>query len=242
HERLRALADELAARHGVRVEVAPCDLADERARAALVDDVVARGLQVDVLVSDAGVTNVGRVWELDAAAEVRLVRTNVEAVVDLTSRLVPAMVTRGAGGVLTVSSIAAFQPAPNQASYAASKAFLISYADALAGELAGSGVHATTLCPGPVPTEIFARAGGHGNGLNPVDRLPRPFWRQADELAREAVDGLERNELRVFVGVPNRLLALAGRHLPLSRAALGLGARLFTTPSRAARARREAGV
>jgi short-subunit dehydrogenase len=240
-ERLRALADELADRHGVRAEVAPCDLADAEARAALVAEVAARGLEVDVLVNDAGVTDVGRVAGLDPADEVRLVRTNVEAVVDLTPRLVAGMVARGAGGVLTLASIAAFQPCPNQASYAASKAFLLSYSDALAGELTGTGVHATAVCPGPVATEIFGRAGGRTHGLNPVDRLPGLFWRRGDEVAAAAVDGLERNDLHVFVGAPNRLAAAAGKLLPASRIALGLGARVFTSPAQPAKPRREAG-
>ncbi|MDP9400733.1 MAG: SDR family oxidoreductase, partial [Actinomycetota bacterium] len=224
-ERLRALADELAAAHGIRAEVAACDLTDATARAGLLAAVAARGLEVDVLVSNAGITNVGRIADLDPADEVELVRTNVEAVVDLTPRLVPGMVARGRGGVLTVASIAAFQPSPNQASYAASKAFLLSYSDALAGELVGTGVTVTALCPGPVPTEIFARAAG---GTNPVDRMPDLFWRPAEEVAGAAVEGLDRGDLHVFVGAPNRLGALAAQHLPRLRGGLGLAARLFT--------------
>jgi short-subunit dehydrogenase len=237
-DRLRELAEELRAQHGVRAEVAPCELTDPAARAALVDDVAARGLAVDVLISNAGITRVGRIAEIDPATDVQLVRTNVEAVVDLTPRLVRAMVARGAGGVLTVSSIAAFGPLPNQASYAASKAFVLSYSDALAGELVGTGVTATALCPGPVPTEIFARAGG----TNPVDRMPSLFWRPAPEVAEAAVEGLERGRLRVFVGTPNRLAALAAHHLPRLRGALAVAARRATSPERPAEPRREAGV
>ena len=150
-ERLRALADEL----GSGAEVAPCDLADAAARGALV-----AGLerQVTGVCNNAGFGSVGRFAELDAERELRLVRVNVEAVVELTRAFLPGMLEAGAGAVLNVASIAAYQPLPGFAAYAASKAFVQSFSEAVHEELAGTGVSVTCLSPGFTHTEFEAAA------------------------------------------------------------------------------------
>ena len=124
----------------------------------------------------------GHVRMADRAAELALVRTNVEAVVDLCALFVPGMVTRHRGAVLNTASTAAFQPLPGQASYGASKAFVLSYGRALAAELRGSGVSVTTLCPGPVETG-FAEAAGMTDE-EAAETLPKIMWVPADEVAR----------------------------------------------------------
>ena len=236
-ERLQDLAAELRAAHGVRVEVVATDLTDPASRAALVDEVAARGLVIDVLVNCAGVAPWGRVDELDVAGEVQLARLNVEAVIDLCARCAPAMAARGAGGILNVASTAAFQPTPNQASYGASKAFILSYTDAIGAELLRTGVHVTALCPGPVPTEIFSGSGDAG-GVHPVDRVPRFMWRTAPEVAEAGVAALERNRPRAFKGAPNAIGAIIGQRVPRSRRGLVALARGFTQPDRPNPARR----
>ena len=157
-DRLKALADELAAPHRVRAEVIATDLTDARSRAELPGHVAQRGLVVDILVNNAGFTTMGPVHRAERAAELAMVRTDVEAVVDLCTLFVPGMVTRHRGAVLNTASTAAFQPLPGQAAYGASKAFVLSYGRALGAELAAPGVTVTTLCPGPVETRL--RRGG----------------------------------------------------------------------------------
>ena len=202
-DRLRELAEELASEHGVRAEVLAVDLADESSRSAIAGTLAERGLDVDVLVNNAGFSTMGPVATSDPGRELAMVRTDVEAVVHLCSVFVPAMVHRGRGAVLNVASTAAFQPLPGQAGYGGSKAFVLSYTRALAEELRGSGVTATALCPGPVETE-FAHAAGLDE-QQAGDSLPRFMWVPAVEVARAAVDGMDRGRDVVIPGVANRV-------------------------------------
>ena len=158
-DRLKTLADELAQAHHVRAEVIAADLTDADSAASCPGQLEARGLTVDILVNNAGFTTMGPVHRADRAGELAMVRTNVEAVVDLCTLFVPGMVTRHRGAVLNTASTAAFQPLPGQAGYGASKAFVLSYGRALGAELRGTGVTVTTLCPGPVETGFAESAG-----------------------------------------------------------------------------------
>src|SRR5918998_1284098 len=153
--------------------------------------------------------------ELRSEHEIRveMVRLNMEAVVALCARFVPEMVRRGRGGVLNVASMAAFQPLPRQATYAATKAFVLSFTDALHADLAGTGVTATALCPGPVKTEFADSAGISAE----AEGLPEMVWAESPEVAEQGVRGLERGK-RVVVpgGLVNRATALGGQHVPRS--------------------------
>lgn len=211
-DRLQQLADELAAAHGVRAEVVAADLTDEAARDAIATEVAGRGLKVGILVNNAGLSTTGPVYQSDPAAEVRMVRTDVEAVVHLCSLFLPAMVDDGAGGVLNVASTAAFQPLPGQAGYGASKAFVLSYGHALRGELRGTGVHCTTLCPGPVETEFAAAAGFSEDESSGA--LPQFMWEPADAVARCGLDGLEAGKAVAIPGLANRVGASVGWLIP----------------------------
>lgn len=210
---LKTLADELSSAHGVRAEVVPCDLADAGARAELMAEVERRGLTVDVLVNNAGWSTSGPVARSDVDAELKMLRVDVEAVVDLCSRVVPGLVERGRGAVLNVASTAAFQPIPGQAGYGASKAFVLSYTDALRAELKGTGVTATTLCPGPVETGF-----GEAAGISDDDAkaLPAFMWVTAAAVARAGVAGLDRGRAVVIPGPANLIGAYAGRITPKS--------------------------
>jgi hypothetical protein len=213
-DRLRALADELATTHQVRVEVLAVDLADEEARGGLPAAVAGRGLMVEVLVNNAGLTTMGPVHRADRAAELRMVRTDVEAVVDLCSLFVPGMATRRRGAVLNTASTAAFQPLPGQAGYGAAKAFVLSYSHALRAELRPLGVTVTALCPGPVETG-FAEAAGLTDA-EAASSLPRFMWIPAGRVARAAVDGLDQDRAVVVPGAANRVGAVAGHLAPRS--------------------------
>ena len=163
----------------------------------------ARGLTPDILVNNAGFTTMGPVHRADRAAELAMVRTNVEAVVDLCTLFVPGMVTRHRGAVLNTASTAAFQPLPGQAGYGASKAFVLSYGRALGAELRGTGVTVTTLCPGPVETG-FAEAAGMTDE-EAGETLPKIMWVPAADVARAAVEGLAAGRAVVIPGAANRV-------------------------------------
>jgi len=207
-ERLRKLADELAREHGVDAEVLPCDLADPAALAALPSRVDALGLRVDLLVNNAGFGSYGPFAELDPGREVEQVRVLCEAVVALSGAFVPRMVQRGAGAVLILSSTTGFQPTARYATYAASKAFSLSFGQSLHEELRRSGVAVTTVCPGPVETEFF-----DVSDVRPV-RLPKQLWVTADEVARAALEGLARNRRLVIPNVAVRALMASSRMSP----------------------------
>jgi short-subunit dehydrogenase len=204
-DRLKSLADDLAQTHAVRAEVIAADLTDADSRGALPAQVEARGLTADILVNNAGFTTMGHVYKADRAAELALVRTNVEAVVDLCTMFVPGMVARHGGAVLNTASTAAFQPLPGQAGYGASKAFVLSYGRALRAELRGTGVTVTTLCPGPVETG-FAEAAGMTDA-EAAESLPRIMWVPASDVARAAVEGLAAGRGVVIPGTANRAAA-----------------------------------
>jgi short-subunit dehydrogenase len=204
-DRLKALADELAQAHAVRAEVIAADLTDADSRGALPARLEARGLTAHILVNNAGFTTMGHVYKADRAAELALVRTNVEAVVDLCTMFVPGMVARHRGAVLNTASTAAFQPLPGQAGYGASKAFVLSYGRALGAELRGTGVTVTTLCPGPVETG-FAEAAGMTDA-EAAESLPRIMWLPASDVARAAVEGLAAGRGVVIPGTANRAAA-----------------------------------
>jgi len=206
--KLRALADTLSARHGVRVEVLPTDLTDDGARARLPARVEALGLSVNVLVNNAGFSTLGPVYLSDPDRELAMIRTDVEAVVHLCSLFTPGMVERRSGCILNVASTAAFQPVPGQAGYGASKAFVLSYSHAMREELKSHGVSVTALCPGPVETG-FAEAAG----IDPekmAGAMPKVFWVPVAEVAEVGVRGMDDNRAVAIPGLPNKVSAAFG--------------------------------
>jgi short-subunit dehydrogenase len=137
------------------------------------------------------------------------VRTNVEAVVHLCSAFVPAMIERGRGAILNVASLAAFMPVPRQATYGATKAFVLSFSDALTADLHGTGVSVTSLCPGPVPTE-FGDVADIDEKLMDIPGVSV----SPQDTAAAAVDGLDKGRRVVLPGAATKASALAGRMTP----------------------------
>ncbi|HET8593365.1 MAG TPA: SDR family oxidoreductase [Solirubrobacterales bacterium] len=209
-ERLRSLEAELSAEHGVVAETIACDLGEPDERDRLAGELRERGRSVEVLVNNAGFGHQADFATSPRERMVGMVRLNVEAVVDLTSRYVAGMVERGRGAVINIASTGAFQPLPGSAVYGASKAFVLSFSEALRTELRGSGVSVTAVCPGPVRTEFTAAAGLPGV----EERTPGAFWMSADDVARHAVDGAARDRRVVVPGVLNQASAFAGQHSP----------------------------
>jgi len=209
-ERLERLAQELAKGYGVRAEVLACDLADPVVRDGLEEDIASLGLTVEVLCNNAGFGSAAPFIKLDREREVKMLRLNCEAVVDLCARYAPAMVERGRGAILNVASTAAFQPLPGQSTYAASKALVLSLTEAMHQELGCKGVTVTALCPGPVRTE-FAQVAG-------IAKLeastPSFLWAPAESVAEAGVRGLEAGRRIVIPGAVNRIGAIAGSYSP----------------------------
>jgi short-subunit dehydrogenase len=207
-DRLRTLAEELA-EEGVRAEAIACDVTDADSRARLVAQIAERGLEVEVLVNNAGYGSGGLFQQLDGESEVRMVQTNCEAIVAFCAEYAPKMVERGRGAILNVGSTAGYQPLPRQATYSATKAFVNSFSDALYADLAGTGVSVTSLRPGPVQTEFGATAGMDEE----FSSLPSFAVDSAEDVAKAAVEGVERGKRVVGPGVVGRL-AVAGQYAP----------------------------
>jgi uncharacterized protein len=209
-DRLTALAEEIESKRQVRTDVFACDLSDQAARERLVEEIRARGLNVSVLINNAGFGSAGQFQDLDLDGELRMVRTNVEAIVHLCGVYIPPMVERGEGAVMNVASTAGFQPLARQSTYSASKAFVLSFTEVLSSDLKGTGVTATALCPGPVRTEFMDQHEGFDVSS------PDFVWMSSADCARTAVKGLERGKRVVVPGVGNRIGTLAGQHAPRS--------------------------
>jgi uncharacterized protein len=207
-ERLRELAAEL----GPSAEVYACDVTDPDARRGLAEALAARGVDVEVIVNNAGFSTSGPFVNSDRDRELDMIRTNIEAVVDFCALFAPAMAERGRGGVLNVASTASFQPLPMQAGYAATKAFVLSFTESLHAELRPRGVSVTALCPGPVKTEFVEVA-----NLEAAEAtMPDFLWDTAEDVAEAGLRGLERGKRVVIPGIFNRAGAVGGQHAPRS--------------------------
>jgi uncharacterized protein len=203
-DRLRETAAQISDEHGVRVEWIAVDLVDAAERDRIPAEVAERGQVVDVLVNDAGMGTIGLFHELPVATEIKLIRLNVETMVALCGAFIPGMVERGSGAVLNVASVSGFMPVPQQATYSASKAFVLTFTEALTMDLHGTGVTATALCPGPVKTDF--------EGI--IEGLPGRLYVEPARVAQEAIDGLEQGRLSVVPGAFNKVNAVSGRYTP----------------------------
>jgi short-subunit dehydrogenase len=207
-ERLRQLASELEAAHGVATHVLALDLAERGAPRTLHEGLRARGIAVDVLVNNAGFGVFGPFLEIDWERERQMLELDVLAVVELTKRFSADMIERRAGWILQVASIAAFQPTPTYATYAAAKSFVLSFSDAVAHELRPFGVHVCTVCPGVTATEFLDVA-----GQRPT-LYQRLMMMQSPDVARRAVRALLRGRTSIVPGVGNALSAFSMRLTP----------------------------
>lgn len=211
-DRLNALADELAATHGTRADVLPADLADVSARERLVDAVEHLDLHLAGVCNNAGFGGSGFFAKADQAKQREMVEVNVDALHHLTGAFLPGMVERGAGAILNVASLAGVQPLPMFATYAATKAFVLSFSEALHAELSGTGVSVTALCPGPVPTEF-----GEISGMGDIEEtLPGIVTVSPEQVVREAIEGMQRGRRTVTPGLLMKGAAMAGRLTPRS--------------------------
>ena len=223
-DKLRALAAELQAAQDITVRVQPADLSQPDAAAALAAALKRRHVTVDVLVNNAGVLEQGAFCDMAPSRHQELVALNVAGLTAMLAQFLPGMRERGWGRVLNVASIAAFQPVPSLATYAATKAYVLSLTEALSEELKGSGVSLTALCPGITATPMVSRATDANNKLSQV---PDFMVGRAADVAAEGYRACLRGEVIRVPGVVNLASTLAARATPkwLLRGFSGLVAR-----------------
>ena len=209
-DKLERLAAELGARHNVRARVIAADLARRETPQEIFDELRNAGEEVDVLINNAGFGSYGLFAETDARAELDLLQVNVVALTHLTKLFLPAMIARRAGRVLNVASTAAFQPGPLMAVYYASKAYVLSFSEALSNETGGTGVTVTALCPGPTETGFVAAAGLGASKL--FDRAVM----DARTVALAGYRGMLAGKAVVIPGFRNALMARAASLAPHS--------------------------
>ena len=205
---LEALAAELGT-PGRPAHAVPLDLFRPDAAAAVGEALAARGLLCDVLVNNAGAGLLGRFATLDPAAQLGIVDLNIRAATALALAALPGMLARGRGGILNVASVAGFLPGPGMAVYYASKAYLRSLSEALWAEAAGTGVRVSCLCPGPVETAFFGRAGSSRAGR--FSAMPKA---DAAQVAARGWSGFRRGQRIVFPDLSSWLTAIALPLLP----------------------------
>jgi short-subunit dehydrogenase len=204
-ERLEELAAELGNARAVEL-----DLAEPGAAERLMADLAAHGEHVDCLVNNAGFGLSGTVASLDGARQRSMIDLNCSVLTELCHAVLPGMIERGRGGILNVASTAAFQPGPYSAVYYATKAYVLSFTEALHVEVQDKGVHVTALCPGPTQTEFFHVA-GYGEG-NMLEKMAMP----SAPVVAAGLAGLARNQAVVIPGAFNKVGAQGHRFLPRS--------------------------
>ncbi len=204
---MTALADEIAALGGTRPTVLPADLTQPGAAEEIAQALAARGFEPANVVNNAGFGLVGTASKLDRGEQLAMIDLNVRSLTDLSLRWIDSL-ERHKGGILNVASVAAFLPGPYMAVYYATKAYVLSFSEALHRELAPRGVRVTTLCPGPVPTEFQARAGVSARSVPPL------LVRSAKDVAEEGYRALQDGRRLVVPGLINKIVTVLSRLAP----------------------------
>lgn len=206
--RLEKMADELGRSWNVTVTVIPKDLSKPTAAEEIFYEVQSKGLEVNILVNNAGFNVYGPFWETDAQQELEMMQVNILSLTRLTKLFLPGMIKRNFGKILNVGSTGSFVPGPLSAVYCASKAYVLSFSEAIAEELRGTGVTVTALCPGSTKTEFAERA--HMTDT----RIFRGRLLSAAEVAQAGYRALMRGRTSVVVGLANRLMIFSLRFSP----------------------------
>jgi short-subunit dehydrogenase len=208
---LKQLSESLTGQHGNAAHVKPADLSKPGSAVQLHAAVEREGWNVDVLVNCAGVLEQGAFTSIAPASHQQIIDLNISGLTSMLSAFVPGMVQRGSGRVLNVASVAAFQPVPTLASYAASKAYVLSLSESLAEELRGSGVTVTALCPGITATNMLTQAAGANDKLG---QLPGFLIADVKDVAQQAFSACIRGDAICVPGVVNQAAMIASRGTP----------------------------
>jgi uncharacterized protein len=211
-DKLQNLSQELSKKYGVQATVFSCDLTDKAARQQLFDQVQQNNLSVDVLVNNAGYGDYGEFVHSEWEKIEGMILLNVLATTHLTRLFLPAMVSKGAGKILNVASTAAFQPGPMMAVYFATKAYVLSFSEAIAAETEDAGITVSTLCPGPTQSSFIGLANMDKMALankKSLNSLPT-----ADAVAEFGYDALQKGQVVAVHGLQNKLLTFSTRLVP----------------------------
>jgi short-subunit dehydrogenase len=212
---LDELARELSDEYGIRAETIASDVGKQASRSRIAGRITELGLDVEILVNNAGFATGGPFARSDPERELEQVRVLVEAPVALTSAFLPDMVERGRGAILNVASTAGMQPLPYAAGYSAAKTYVLTFSEAIHQEVIGRGVTVTALAPGPVETEFWDQAGWQVAGGQSFEKaFPRPALVSPTDVAKAGVDGLASGKRVVVPGLPMRAAMLASRYIP----------------------------
>tara|TARA_R110000823_G_scaffold27609_8_gene80358 strand:+ start:16770 stop:17558 length:789 start_codon:yes stop_codon:yes gene_type:complete len=208
---LEQLAEKLMAQYAIQVQVEPLDLSKRGAAKKLAASLTAQAIEIDILVNNAGVLEHGSFVEIGAVSHQRLIDLNISGLTGMLDHFLPAMVERGSGRVLNVASIAAFQPVPTLATYAATKAYVLSLTESLSEELKGSGVSVTALCPGITATNMVSSVQQSSPGLK---QIPDFVIGDVDDVARQGFRACLKGEVICVPGAINLATTVAGRAVP----------------------------
>lgn len=218
-ELMEALSQELHTAHGTKCEIIATDLSDPAHPKTLYEEVQRRGIKVSLLINNAGFGHVGQILETDVERIKELIRLNIEALTDLTYRYLPDMIKAGEGSIINVSSVAAFQPVAFMGAYAASKAYVLHFSEALWAEAWDYGVTVMALCPGTTRTDFFDVSGVKG-------WLTNKRAQTVDQVVKTALKALDRRKQYVVSGWINYMLTLAVR-IAMRRVAVRESMRYF---------------
>jgi short-subunit dehydrogenase len=205
---LEGVARKIKTEHGVNVTVVAKDLEKENSAHEIFSELRRQAIDVDILVNNAGHGYRGKSWEIPIEQDISMVRLNIEAVLRLTKLFLPPMLQRGRGRILNTASIAGFEPGPLLNVYHSTKAFVLSWSEALAVELEETGVTVTTLCPGPTDTDFFPKA-----DLLDTRAFQKASVSAPQDVAKAGYEGLMNEELFIVPGGMNKALVAAHRIL-----------------------------
>ncbi|MGB5711490.1 MAG: SDR family oxidoreductase [Waterburya sp.] len=210
-DKLEKLATELSSKYQVQTEVVVQDLTESAAGQAVFDAVQAKGLFIDLLINNAGFGDYGTFSDRPLSKQMAMVQLNITAVVELTGLFLPLMQQRGSGAIINISSIAGFQPIPYMSVYAATKAFVLSFSEALWAENKDLGVKILAVCPGPTESQFFNRADfpDSATGLNGITMTT------AEKIVQETFKALDKEQSNVVTGgFANRMIVNLPRLVP----------------------------
>ena len=207
-DKLIALCNELGRLTSIRAQYMALDLREPDAAARLLEETKKRDFEIDMLINNAGVGSMGDFTKLDLSRELEMIRLNVAVMVELTHGFLPGMRERKRGTIINVASTAGFQPVPYMSTYAATKAFVLSFSEALWDENRAHGIHVMALCPGVTETNFFDAAG--------IERPPMRTVQTPEEVVETALRGLARNKTVVVSGWANWIVVEAERVVPRS--------------------------
>ena len=207
--KLNELADEIKTKNNVNVKVIAKDLSKQNAGEEIFDELKNENIVTDVLINNAGFGVFDNYWDVKLQDEKNMLQVNIMALTELTNLFAKDMANRGGGKILNVASTAAFQPGPTMAGYYASKAFVLSYSQAIDFELRKKGVQVSTLCPGPTITEFQIRA-----NMEDLNLFKKGFTMSAEEVAQIGYNGLMKGKPVIIAGAMNKISAMSSKISP----------------------------